>query len=68
VVAEGHGVPVFRDVDAALARPGSQLRLFGKPRVEGERRVAVTLASGEDVEQAREYAREAAAHLHVELR
>jgi phosphoribosylglycinamide formyltransferase 2 len=68
VVAEGHGVPVFCDVDAALARPGSQLRLFGKPRVEGERRVAITLASGEDVEQAREYAREAAAHLHVELR
>jgi phosphoribosylglycinamide formyltransferase 2 len=68
VLAEGHGVPVFSGVDAALARPDTHLRLFGKPRVEGQRRVAVTLALGEDVEQARERARGAAADLRIELR
>ena len=68
VLAEGHGVPVFSGVDAALAQPDTQLRLFGKPRVEGQRRVAVTLALGEDVEQARDKARRAAAELKIELR
>ena len=68
VLAEGHGVPVFSGVDLALARPDTQLRLFGKPRVEGKRRVAVALALGEDVEQARDSARRAAAALQVELR
>ena len=68
VLAEGHGVPVFSGVDLALAWPDTQVRLFGKPRVEGKRRVAVALALGEDVEQARDSARRAAAALQVELR
>jgi len=68
VLAEGHGVPVFSAVDVALGQPDTQLRLFGKPRVEGQRRVAVALALGEDVEQAREKARAAAAALKIELR
>ena len=67
VLAEGTGVPRFTGVDAALAVPTAQVRLFGKPRVEGRRRVAVTLARGADVAQARERARIAAAALHVEL-
>src|SRR4249919_2286157 len=67
VVAQGHGVPVFAGVDAALAQAGTQLRLFGKPRVEGHRRVAVTLALADDVEQARQRARDAAAALTIEL-
>ena len=68
VLAHGHGVPVFGGVDAALAHPATQLRLFGKPRVAGHRRVAVTLARGDDVAQARAIARDAAAALTVELR
>lgn len=68
VLAHGHGVPVFGNVDAALAQADTQLRLFGKPRVEGHRRVAVALALGDDVEQARERARTAAAALTIELR
>ena len=48
--------------------PATQLRLFGKPRVAGHRRVAVTLARGDDVAQARAIARDAAAALTVELR
>lgn len=68
VLAEGHGVPVFGAVEAALAEPDTQLRLFGKPRVEGRRRVAVTLGLGDDIGHAREKARRAAARLRVHLR
>ncbi len=68
VLAEGHGVPVFSGVDAALAQPDTHLRLFGKPRVAGQRRVAVTLALGANVDDARERARDSAAALTVELR
>ncbi|MFH1598949.1 MAG: formate-dependent phosphoribosylglycinamide formyltransferase [Pseudomonadota bacterium] len=67
VLATGHGVPVFGNVDAALAEPDTQLRLFGKPRVEGQRRVAVTLARDTDVEAARAKARRAAEALQVSL-
>ncbi|ALN90592.1 formate-dependent phosphoribosylglycinamide formyltransferase [Lysobacter gummosus] len=68
VLAQGHGVPVFSGVDAALGQTDTQLRLFGKPRVEGHRRVAVTLALGADIDHARAKAREAAAQLRIELR
>ena len=68
VLAEGHGVPVFEGVDEALRVPDTTLRLFGKPRVEGHRRVGVTLALGDGVDEARVHAREAAAALTIELR
>jgi len=67
IVAEGHGVPVFENVEAALAEPDTGLRLFGKPRVEGSRRVAVTLARDIDVDAARAKARRAAAAMTVRL-
>ena len=67
VLATGHGVPEFGNVDAALAEPDTQLRLFGKPRVEGHRRVAVTLARDTDVDAARAKARRAAEALQVSL-
>jgi phosphoribosylglycinamide formyltransferase 2 len=67
VLAHGHGVPVFDHVDAALAQQDTQLRLFGKPRVAGHRRVAVTLARGADIDAARSSARTAAAALTVDL-
>ena len=67
VLAHGHGVPEFSDVDAALVEPDTALRLFGKPRVEGHRRVAVTLARGADIDEARRIAREAAAALTLRL-
>jgi len=68
VLATGHGVPEFSHVDEALVEPDTALRLFGKPRVEGHRRVAVTLARDVDVESARAKARRAAAALKVALR
>lgn len=68
LLAQGHGVPVFHGVDAALAVPGSGLRLFGKPRVDGQRRLGVTLAHAADIETARSNARATAAALRIELR
>ena len=68
VLAHGNGVPVFSGVNGALAQADTQVRLFGKPRVEGHRRVAVTLALDESIDQARERARKAASELHIELR
>ncbi len=68
VLAHGHGVPVFEHVAYALRAPDTALRLFGKPTVEGHRRVAVTLARGADIDAARETARDAAAALKIELR
>jgi phosphoribosylglycinamide formyltransferase 2 len=68
VLAEGHGVPVFGHVDVALQSPDTALRLFGKPRVEGQRRVAVTLARAGEVDDARTTARAAAAALTIDLR
>jgi phosphoribosylglycinamide formyltransferase 2 len=67
VLAQGFGVPVFDHVDGALAHPDAALRLFGKPRVEGQRRVAVALARAGDVEAARAIARDAAAALTLRL-
>jgi phosphoribosylglycinamide formyltransferase 2 len=68
VLATGHGVPEFTNVDSALVEADTALRLFGKPRVEGHRRVAVTLARDVDFDAARAKARRAAAALGVSLR
>jgi phosphoribosylglycinamide formyltransferase 2 len=67
VLAHGRGVPSFGDVEAALAEPDTALRLFGKPWVEGHRRVAVTLARAESVDAARDKARRSAAALSIAL-
>lgn len=67
VLAHGQGVPVFDHVDAALMQPDTQLRMFGKPRVAGHRRVAVTLARGDSIDTARGIARDAAAALVIHL-
>jgi phosphoribosylglycinamide formyltransferase 2 len=67
VLAHGHGVPRFGNVEAALVEPDTSLRLFGKPMVEGHRRVAVTLARGSSIDEARAKARRAAEALRVEL-
>lgn len=68
MLAQGSGVPFFSGVDAALRAPDTALRLFGKPVVQGQRRVGVTLARAADVDQARAIAREAAAAIGIELR
>ena len=68
LLAEGDGVPVFGNVQAALQQADTALRLFGKPRVAGHRRVGVTLARADDIDAARRIARESAAAITLEWR
>jgi phosphoribosylglycinamide formyltransferase 2 len=67
MLAEGHGVPVFDNVEGALQQADTALRLFGKPRVEGHRRVGVTLARADSIDAARARARDAAAAITIRL-
>ncbi|MCE5291343.1 MAG: formate-dependent phosphoribosylglycinamide formyltransferase [Nocardiaceae bacterium] len=57
--------PRFDGVAAALAEPDTSIRLFGKPAVVGRRRMAVTLALGDDVDGARATARKAAENIRL---
>ncbi|GAB2661352.1 formate-dependent phosphoribosylglycinamide formyltransferase [Gordonia jinhuaensis] len=50
----------FENVADALAVPESDIRLFGKPESYARRRMGVALATADDVETARERAKEAA--------
>jgi len=68
VLAEGQGNrPRYHGAVEALAQPDTMLRLFGKPEVKGKRRMAVTLARGESIDQARAKACAAAEKLRIEL-
>jgi phosphoribosylglycinamide formyltransferase 2 len=67
VLATGEGRrPRYRGVAEALAQPDTMLRLFGKPEVHGQRRMAVTLARDADIEGAIAKAVRAASQLSVE--
>ncbi len=57
ILVEGHSNQVvFENVDKALEVANTQVRLFGKPVVSGERRMGVVLAREETVEMAKEKA------------
>lgn len=58
----------IKGVEKALAAPDTQVRVFGKPETKKGRRMAVVLNSAETVEQAREQAENAAAHITVEYK
>ncbi|WP_413773203.1 formate-dependent phosphoribosylglycinamide formyltransferase [Acidithiobacillus sp. HP-2] len=57
--------PRYAGLEAALAVPESDLRLFGKPTASKLRRLGVAVAAGENVEEARERAAKAAAAITV---
>jgi phosphoribosylglycinamide formyltransferase 2 len=62
ILVEGHSTSVsFERVERALTAPDTTLRLFGKPEVQGHRRMGVTLALGSTIDEARQKARTAAA-------
>jgi phosphoribosylglycinamide formyltransferase 2 len=65
VIYGGHdtGALAFDGVDAALALPGTDLRLFGKPESFRKRRMGVALARAADAASARAIANEAAARV-----
>jgi phosphoribosylglycinamide formyltransferase 2 len=68
ILAEGTSTQIsFDNLDAALRSPDTQLRLFGKPGVSGQRRMGVVLARGESVEQALEKARQGSAAVTLQL-
>jgi phosphoribosylglycinamide formyltransferase 2 len=58
---------VFRNLDKALCRPDTDLRLFGKPEVAGRRRMGVTLARAESIEDARRKATAVRDAIDIEL-
>lgn len=43
----------FGNLENVLKEPDTQMRIFGKPQINGHRRMAVLLARGESVQQAR---------------
>jgi phosphoribosylglycinamide formyltransferase 2 len=51
----------FTGLEKALSVPDTQIRLFGKPEVDGERRMGVCLARGATIEEARKKANDTAA-------
>lgn len=56
----------YSGVDLALVEPDTQLRLFGKPEIQGRRRLGVALALGNSVDEARDRARTAAAQIKID--
>jgi len=56
---------VFDGVDEALRVPNTELRLFGKPESFVKRRMGVALAHDDNVQRARELAKEAAAKVRT---
>lgn len=58
---------IFTGLEDALKEPDTQLRLFGKPEVQGERRMGVALARANSIDEARSKANRAAASIHYSL-
>lgn len=58
----------YHGLAAALAEPDTELRIFGKPEVQGERRMGVALALSDSVEAATEKALNVISRLSVTLK
>jgi len=68
VLVEGSSTQVcFEHIESALSEADTQLRLFGKPEVDGQRRMGVTLAKDVDVETAIEKAKRASTAISTTL-
>ena len=59
--------PSFGNLESALKEDDTDLRLFGKPEVKGERRLGVCLSLGASIDEAREKAEKAANSVEVRL-
>jgi phosphoribosylglycinamide formyltransferase 2 len=58
ILIEGDSANVgFTGLERALAEPDTALRLFGKPEVQGQRRMGVSLARADSIDEARAKAR-----------
>lgn len=68
ILVEGHSQQVqFGNLGAALIEPYTEIRLFGKPEVQGERRMGVVLARGTSLQEAREKAKTGAEAVSIAL-
>jgi phosphoribosylglycinamide formyltransferase 2 len=68
ILVQGESCQVsFGNLEQALAEPDTQLRLFGKPEVSGQRRMGVVLARDDSVEAALHKARLASTAVSIEL-
>ena len=68
ILVEGHSQQVqFGNLGAALTEPDTEIRLFGKPEVQGERRMGVVLARGATLQEAREKAKAGAKAVSISL-
>lgn len=68
LLVEGDSESVsFSNLENALTAPDTQIRLFGKPRVAGKRRMGVAIARGGSIDEAREKARAASEAIDVSL-
>jgi len=68
ILVEGHSKNVqFTNLEQALAEPDTQIRLFGKPEVQGKRRMGVALARGADISEAKAKAIKSASMVKVVL-
>ena len=57
----------YGNLDQALAEPDTDLRLFGKPEVQGERRLGVALARADSIENAIDKALNVISKINVTL-
>ena len=57
----------FGNLDQALTEPDTQLRLFGKPEVHGQRRMGVALGRADSIEEARKKANQVVADITISL-
>ena len=68
LLVEGESEKVsYSNLERALAEKDTDLRLFGKPIVQGKRRMGVGLALGKDIDQARAKARKCIESIKVSL-
>lgn len=66
ILAEGESSQVrFGRLEAALKQADTQIRLFGKPEVSGQRRMGVLLARGETLDEAKRKATDGAAAVEI---
>lgn len=69
LLAQGHGSQIhYHHVDKALESENTYVRLFGKPEVQGERRVGVILSVADSIEAARAKAKSAHDVIQVEVK
>ncbi|WP_427453672.1 formate-dependent phosphoribosylglycinamide formyltransferase [Litorimonas sp. WD9-15] len=68
ILGDGQSNNIGFEIDPqVLGEPGTQLRLFGKPDIDGTRRLGVALARDTDIKKARDKAARLSRSVHIRL-